>query len=59
MKNINSKDIIYSLIIKGRDIKISDVISYPASGLNPNECYLVTVSKISKKKRVEHDEISS
>lgn len=42
-------DFEFKFIIKGKDIQISDVLSYPASGLNPYERYEVTVKRRSVK----------
>ena len=44
-KNEKEKKWIFRIRMKGKDIKISDVISYPASGLEAEEIYLVTIEK--------------
>ena len=50
VKEIKENEVIYRLIMKGKDIKISDVISYPASGLDPDKSYLVTISRVKEVK---------
>ena len=47
-KEIKQEEIIYQIIMKGKDIQIRNVIAYPASGLNSDERYLVTISRIGK-----------